>query len=661
MLEKSLINTDNIKYLKHRFKELDENIKKSYDYINELYPLFRDALSYIFIDFRDYIDPNSFVPYRVKNRSSLNTKMENAKKALILDVASNPNYTKEEIEKKFSKMNDKLMQDIFGATLVLFTDNRIKQYCETSANPKIQILCQQLKKVEHYLNSENELGVYTSPFSLKEPLSYIDITDTFIDDFDLNPNTPTKVPPLNISDIKTWKDYYTQLVSLLTLLTNISTPCNFSSDGKEHKYCVGQIKFPFLKLLQFEDFSKYSPSDAIKNLLTIAQKNYDGCFIPFDEQLDYALKAQADISKTDKYNTDLLPNDLLKCKLHLRYLKENLEKLSNDRLSSYVLEHDLPKIIENISMRSLKEQTPLQIDKINSYTKARSNSYVSTYLILNVNKLFNFEFQLITQLRYRMGLYGNSAHNDARANKSLSIKNLFKPKNPSLDKDSFNMYLDFLNSIDINYLELTNCSEEDLPARNYLLELVDYAISQVEIVDELPSKANDSCISFYDYIHRILAEKTATHGKVSAAHNIKSNEARIVENDEIYLLQRLLTSRMGFTKLANMVLYKYQEEAIKRGRTDFRADASSINVSRDYLKLIIPQDAAQANKMLQDDNPNASDKEFIKMISELKNEQNDDNPEASDKEFLKMLDELKNEQKDVSHKGKSNNNNENER
>ncbi len=581
MTQKKLSQIEKIRYIRPILRDLNNQIEQYYSSGKNLFPLFRAISAHIYINFRDNIDPNSHTPIRIKNQLSMNTKMRKLESQLISSILKT-DCTEDSINQEVSKMLDKILQDIFGLTLVLHTSNNIEKNYAKSEDPQIQMLLKQSKTAKQYLDFK--------PDNLKDSHTTFDISPTFIDNSDIGiqNRAPKELPPLDIAKIETWEDYYTNLISLLTLLTNLSTPCNYSSDGKKHNYCVSQINFPYLKVLEFDGvIDSNDKLKSIKNLLNIAENTYNGKFIPFDEQFDFAQKSQKQSIQSGSYHNKIDPQSLLNCKIQLQYLKDNLESLLNDRLSQYVLENEAPIILENMS-QELKS-IGLDLHKISSYKKARSNGYISSYIVAEFEKKFRFEIQLITEFRYIMGKEGNSAHNATRKNKKIDIFELFTSKDPSLDKEDLQILLKFLNLIDYKDITSYRTKPEDQNARMVLRELVDYALEQIKLVDYIELKNDNvttSQISFVEYINSLLRKKAPNQGKISAAHNIVPNEARFTLDDDIQLLQKLISSRFH-SVLSHYLIQEYQD----LDNIHFRNERTSMifspgNISKDINTVL---------------------------------------------------------------------------
>lgn len=559
MTSKKLSQFEKIQYVLPKLKDLNEQISNYYRYRNELFPLFRACSAHLYISFRDNIDPNAHAPLRIKSKSSMETKLKRIERKLMSSILKS-DCTKESIDQQIDKMLNKILQDIFGLTIVLHTNNNIDQTYKDSKDPKIQMLLRQSKLVKQYLDFKPDK---------KDASKTFDITQTFIDNSDIGiqNRAPKELPPLSINNIETWEDYYTNLISLLTLLTNLSTPCNYSSDGKKHNYCVSQINIPYLKILNFDGvIDNNDKMQSIKNLLHIAENTYNGSFTSFDEQFDSALKSQKESMQSGTYHNMINPQSLLNCKIQLQYLKENLENLLNDRLSQYILENEVPTILEKMS-QELKESKELKncdidLQQTEFYNKARSNGYIASYIVAKFKKLFYFEIQLITEFRYKMGKEGNSAHNASRANKSIDIYKLFTARDSSLAESDLIILLKFLNSIDFKDISSYRTKPEDQNTKKSLIRLVDYALDQIQLADYieiLDYDGSPKTISVIDYINNLLQEKAPEQGKISAAHNIVPNEARFTLDDNMQLLQKLIPSRFH-SVLSHYLIKEFQNK-----------------------------------------------------------------------------------------------------
>ena len=588
MTQKKLSQFEKIKYVLPKLKNINSQIKKYYALNHKIYPLFRALSSHIFINFRANLDSNAHAPLRIKNKSSMETKLKKLENELMSSILKS-DCTEELIDEKLNKMLDKILQDIFGLTIVLHTNNNIEKTFKYSPDPEIQMLLEQSKTVKQYLDFSSSDAKNLSPT--------FDITPTFIDNSDIGiqNRAPKELPPLKINNIKTWEDYYTSLISLLTLLTNLSTPCNYSSDGKKHNYCVSQINFPYLKILGFKGV--VNPNDklqTIKNLVHIAENSYDGSFISFDEQLDFALKNQKDSKQNVSYYNKIDTQLLLNCKTKLQYLKENLESLINDRLSQYVLEHEVPKILESMS-KELKS-VGLDFEEVSSYNKARYNGYVSSFIITKFEKKIPFEIQLTTEFRSKMGEGGNGAHNASRFNKAIGITNLFTSCNPSLSEDDFNILLKFLNTIEYNDIDTHRSKPEDDYYKKILEDLIEYAKKQIKVADYVQiTDANGEIKKelVTDYIASLLQNRTPIQGRISAAHNKVSNEARFTLDDDIHLLQKLLPERYN-SVLSQLLIDEFQD----REQINYRTEKASVIFSHHrFIKDLIPPLQALSNEL----------------------------------------------------------------
>ena len=178
---------------------------------------------------RVHLTPDAHIPNRSKGFSSFK---KNVKKELKDNFYSIPseNCTKEDIDKAVENFKNEVFKDILGATLTLHTNSDFTQYCENTDDPELKKLYIQNKAITRYLNSNTK------------PKKRINMSDAFIDDDPELKKVSPKIKALDIENISSEKDYYDQLIALLTLLTNLSMFGRPHQSGKRKEKSVKSSK-----------------------------------------------------------------------------------------------------------------------------------------------------------------------------------------------------------------------------------------------------------------------------------------------------------------------------------------------------------------------------------------------------------------------------------
>lgn len=577
----NLTEQEKLKYLQNKIHETTLECLNNYILLRDKLPLLQTTLALIFMEFRNSVETNISLPFRYKSFESVRN---NIAKEVMNKIKKLPdNCSTEDIDKIVEAVVRDVSKDFFGATFVFNNKNNLKNYCEESDNVFVQKLYNQLACVDNYLFESEAIENSSSFGSFFNKFKTIDISSTYVDD-DKSPKSPKKLKPLNIKEISTPKDYYTQLINLLTLLTNISTPCTENGSDKTHKYSVSQTDISYFKLV--ERVQKENPrnnDEFIKKLTQLAHSSYYVAYEPFDIQLEKAINAKNEAKKSSNYSKPLNDDEKFIYLQHLEQLKKNLESSKNDRLLNNILKIELPNIFDRLS-----NLPNLNVEIISQKERAKENGFYAIYYILRINNIAEFELQAHSEFRSNIGKEGSAAH-FLMPGKSFDIRHLFelneKMSHP-FDDSLLNFYCDFLETVNLNNITEYKISKEDIPSLRKLQELVEYASSKVKVKDYI--EYDNKTISFFDYIQMMLSNKGAEFGAVYPAHRIEHNQALVVPQNSMFSLENLLKSRTGFSTLANLVRTKYKEEATNRNiellpKDISRAYSSSLAPNNDLL------------------------------------------------------------------------------
>ena len=590
---KNNLELDKLKYLQRKIHETTLNCVNSYILLKDKIPLIEASLALVFMDFRNSVSTSVSMPFRYKSFQSAQKNIFKEFEKHIIELPENCTY--EDIDKMVEKTILDISKDFFGATFVFHNQNDIKNYCDESDDPYTKKLYKQYSCIENFLNESKKIEQLTVDEKNKELFKKIDITDSFIDGEDVSTSkAPHKIYPFNVDNIRTYRDYNTKLIELLTLLTNCSMPVKDSKDGKIHKYAVSQMDIPYLKLI--DEASMYNPKNNdewIKILTKLAHEAYFKPFVPFDIQLDEALEQNSKMSSSKSYDYELSEIDKHHYINHLKLLRDNLNSISKDRLLNYILKSEMPRILS-----SLSNQTGLSVELIDSKEKLKENGFYALYYILKINNIAILELQAQSEYRSDLGKEGNAAHNSIPG-KFFDIRHMFKlnPKTTHpFDKNQLDFYCDFLETVNLNDISAYKVPKEDLPKLRILQDLVEYASSKIEVLDKIPYKTSKKrkSIKFAEYIDSILEYFGADFGSIVPAHRIEHNQALVVPQNKMYALENILKNRVGFSVLANLIRIKYKEETSKKGKEILPYD-----VARAYSGPLMQYDIPRINKNLK--------------------------------------------------------------
>lgn len=560
MTNENLTDDQKLRYLQTKIHEITLECVNTYMLSDLKQSLFHTFLSLVFMSFRDSVDTSISDSHRYK---SLQSFIDNIEKEVIKKLSQQlpESYTTSDIDTLVPNVVKSVCKDFLGATIVFHSKNNLSNYCEQSDNPYIQKLYKQVLIIDAYLRSSDENQKHSSLFSvIHNHFKTIDISATFIDD-DKNPLAPTKLKPLDIQNIHTLEDYYTNLINLLTLLTNASLPCTESTDGKTHKYCVSELDIPFLQLVkQARSQNPKSRDEYIRILIDLAHQAYYREYTPFDEQLEEALAKQNAAKKQASYKAKLSSKETLKYTQELTNLKNNLKQMKNDRLLNYVLTLELPPIFDKLS-----ELPDLHVEVKSHKERAKSDGFYACYYTIELNGIVICEVLGQSEFRSTLSKEGNAAHN-LMSKKSFDIKHLFELRaqafplnNPPRAQEQLDFYLEFLILVSLNDVSGYHVSPEDKDALKDLQDLVNYAMSKIKVKDfiTVQNGENTTKVSFYDYITSELSVRGAEYGSIYPAHIVEHNQALLVPQSPLYSLENMLKSRVGFSILANMIREKY--------------------------------------------------------------------------------------------------------
>ena len=552
---------EKLKYLQIKVHKALLECINTYSLAKQKDSLFYSFLASTFMHFRNSVDTSVANPGRTKANSSV---IDNVEKEVLKKLENNlpENYTLEDIDKIVPIIVKDVCKDYLGSTIVFHSKNNCSTYCEESDDPYVKTLYKALLTTEEYLRSDEKIHQDTFISRFSKRFKRIDISNTFIDP-EPNPRVPRKLKPLDLGNIDTYKKYYDTKIALLTLLTNHSIPCTESVDGKKHKYCVSELDVPLLQLVkQVMEAKPKTKYDAIKMLIDLAHKNYFREYLPFDEQLNIALKEKKFAKQNSLYTSKISSNLQKQYTQELTNLRNNLRQLKNDRLLNYILSVELPNIFNELS-----EQPNLNVEIKSHKKRAKSSGFCALYYTVKLNGIVVGEVLGCSEFRHNLSNEGNAAHN-TMYKKSIDIKPLielraFPIPNSKKAQELLDFYCEFLSIVSLNDVSGYHIPKEDKEALKYLKELVDYATSKLKVKDFIPIKNGDTTYNmpFFDYITSLIENKGAKFFTIYPAHIVEHNQAIAVPQSPLYTLENMLKSRIGFSTLANMIREKYVEIA----------------------------------------------------------------------------------------------------
>ena len=506
-------NDEILKYAQERFHYALIAVLKAYEQLNSKIDLQNITTASITFETRLSLASGIHTPNRSKGLGSFLKNTEKEFKSALDTLPNNP--SKQDIDNSVLSAINRIIKDLYGATLILHTSNDLDSYCNKSSNPQILIYQQLSKGIENYL-LQSEL-INKQPSSKKSPKK-IDISATFIDG-EKNPNESKFAVPVNSENLNNLEDYYNQLISLLTLLTNASIyeivdPYTGKNGTDRISSELDMPIYEFIHLIQLSDEIPQSNYDYIKKLNSIAKiyyhtygkketeeteqtkiKNSHPELAFFAEHLDYAHKPfdvqlENAISEKQKYTKEELSVPFTKnqkeyYKIKIDHLKRNLELIKNDRLQNYILNYDITKGNGEISknIKRLCNLPNFDVDIVSKKIVAKMNGFVSAYYILRINDLSTFELQVRDEFRNILAQEGNSAHNSLPG-KSFDIMQFFELANPTHNEETnaerLSTFCEFLNWVPYNSVKFKLDSST---SENKLFELVDFVKSRIKIKD----------------------------------------------------------------------------------------------------------------------------------------------------------------------------------
>ena len=464
------------------------------------------------------------------NRSKgLNSFIKNLNSVFDRELAKIPeNPSKSDIDTAVSNAKNEIIKDFYGATIVFHNDNEMDDYCENSNDETLKKLYQLEQGIKNYLLQSKILSKL--PQDKKTNNALIDISDTFIDS--QTPKTNTLATPFNPNNINTLEDYYNQLISLLTLLTNASMfeVINPATGEIGSKRIISEIDMSMIDFVHLVELSDYVPTgnyEYIQLLLKLAHtyylpngpldehlknslKNIDLSFYdehlkdahkPFDEQLKNALSAKKSLGKKE-LSTPLTSNQKEYYGIKLAHLGKNLKLLQNDRLLNYILKKELGSITRklcDLEHLKLKIEPDTYLDSSSSYntldytkTVAKLNSFVATYLNLTVNDLASIELQVRDEFRDNLASSGASAHNSLQG-KGFNIFQFFELANPThsekLNTEQYITLCNFLNFVNHNTIKPGNDkSRVQKQYKSILVDRIKFAKDRLKLKDDFTSE-----------------------------------------------------------------------------------------------------------------------------------------------------------------------------
>ncbi len=563
---------------------------------------------------RLFLGSGIHVPNRSKGVKSFINNINNEFEKSIKSLPTNP--SKSDIDNAVSKAIKSISKDLYGATIVFHMNNNLSEYCESSNDPKVLNLFKQLNAIENYIIQSSIFSQL--PTKMKSRKKLIDVSDTFIDG---ETDISKRIAFLDIKNINSIKDYYDQLIAILTLLTNASMfevlEPKTGTDGENR--IVSEIDYTIIEIIHMIELSNNVPVSNIEyikkiiefmqqyNHLPGKEKNEKNSHKPFDVQLKEAISAREEAEKREDFTSPLTSKQKEKYQIILHHYKKNLELLKTDRLHNYILSKELPNIIKKIS-----DSVSFKIDIISKKVVSKMNGFYSNYLIIRANDLADFELQSRGEFRTNIANEGNAAHNSSLPGKSFNIMHFFELDEPypnqQTNDEYLNLFCTFLNCIQYNSIksQITK-SKSDQPYLDKLLQLVDYAKSRIRIKNdftneyyglsnnEIPytyeekkdlanayshnrefyrqklSKSTSFKYTFYDYIADIIAYHCATFGEVQANHSDGDhNTIQIKSKTTKETLLSFFKNRVGLSVLSYMLIEEYIKSSPEMVSGDYR-------------------------------------------------------------------------------------------
>lgn len=550
-------NDEKLLYLQNKIHEAVLECSNRFSLTKEQVSLFYTFLSLVFMRFRDKIDTDIASPARLKaSQSAIYNIDKEVTKKMLKNLPMN--YTIKDIDNLVPKIVESVCKDFVGGTIIFHSKNNCDTYCKESNDQYLKKLYNSVLTVEEYLRGSNHIPHTTLASKIYNKFHKLDISNTFID-ADPNPLAPREIKPLDLKNIDTMQKYFETKINLLTLLTNLSMPCNDSSDGKYHKYCVSEVDVPYFQLVkQATEMHPKNDDDFIRILIDLAHKNYFRKYLPFDEQLTQALVEQKKYKQHSSYKKIFSKKDKQKYTQELINLKNNLKLMKNDRLLNYILKSELENFLQEFS-----NSTELSIKIKSSKERSKDTGFSACYYTVEINDLVLGELLGISEFRYNLSNEGYAFHNSLK-HKSINIKHLFElrdfpPSNSPQAQKSLDFYTEFLNTVSLNVVSGYHISKKDKENLEILKHLVKYAESKLKVKDTIILKNGNKFreVDFFNYISNLIETKGAKYVTIYPAHIVEHNQSISVPQSPLYSLENILKSRVGFSCLANMIRDKY--------------------------------------------------------------------------------------------------------
>ena len=125
-----ITDEEKLKYLQTKIHETTLECINSYLLLKDKVPLIDATLSLSFMDFRNSIARSIGLPSRSKGSQSAIANLIKEVSKKLENISSDSSL--EEIDRMVEKVVKDVSKDFFGATLVLHSQNDLKDYCEES-------------------------------------------------------------------------------------------------------------------------------------------------------------------------------------------------------------------------------------------------------------------------------------------------------------------------------------------------------------------------------------------------------------------------------------------------------------------------------------------------------------------------------------------------
>ena len=612
-------DTELLRYAQEQFYSALIKVLEIYRQLPSKLNLQTTSVATITLETRLFLGSGAHTPNRSKGYNSFLNNVNKEFKKKLLQLPDNP--SKADIDIAVSETIKDISKDLYGATAIFHMANDMSEYCESSDDPQVALLYGQLIGIENYLLQSDKISKIHS--ENKQDTKLIDVSDTFIDSHK-NPKVPTKVAALDIKNLNSIEDYYNQLISVLTLLTNASMfEITNSKTGKEsNKRIVSELDYSIIEIIHMIETSDNVPKNNLEYIQKIIDLMQLYNFTPhksFDVQLKEAILAKTKAEKKENFTSPITEKQKERYQITLEHLRRNLEAIKTDRLHNYILKHELTDITKRLC-----DLPNFKIDIVSQKTESKINGFYSNYSILSVNDLVEFELQSQGEFRAIIAREGNAAHNSTLPGKSFNIMHFFElvqptPYNKDTNRKLLNLYCNFLNCITYNSVKSKIAkSKADQPYLNKALELVTFVKQRIRIkddfskeyysfdqdVNEIPYtyKKDENLAKEYrnsklenrkklqermekdpktyqhtfdQYIKHIIDYYCAKFGDIQANHSDGDHNTIQIKNktDKDTLLS-FLKNRIGLSVLAYMIIDKYTRCSSKTVEETYRTIAS---------------------------------------------------------------------------------------